>query len=348
MKKKIIFTGGGSGGHVIPAMTLISRLKNNHDIYYVGSRNGIEKELALKKNIDYTSITTGKLRRYLSFENLFDFFKVLIGTLEAFLFLWQFKKNETVIVATGGFVIVPVVIAAFLQRKKIIIHEQTSRVGLANKIAGLVANKVLVTFKDSLRFFPAHKVVHAGYPLREEIFQESEGLSDALKPNEGRPLLFITGGGNGSYLLNTVVEEVRSKLLKDFFIVHQVGKNHFEAFRNYETNHYRVFSFVGHEMIDLMKEASVIISRSGAGTVVELMALGKPSIFIPLKIAQKNEQYHNAKQAEKILGSIVLEEKDLSGESLLDAVNSVQSIPLGVKATHNPTDIIIRHILENV
>lgn len=147
MKKKLIFTGGGSGGHVIPALTLIKKL-SDHDIYYIGSEDGIERKLSQENSIQYKAISTGKLRRYISVQNILDFFKVFIGVIQSFFYLFQFKRNETVVIATGGFVIVPVVVAAFLQRKKIVIHEQTSRVGLANKIASYMANDVLVTFKD--------------------------------------------------------------------------------------------------------------------------------------------------------------------------------------------------------
>lgn len=347
MKKKLIFTGGGSGGHVIPALTLIKKLQE-HDIYYIGSESGIERKLALENNLRYKSIFTGKLRRYISIQNFIDVFKVFIGVIQSFFYLLQFKKSETVIIATGGFVIVPVVIAAFLQRKKIIIHEQTSRVGLANKIASYMADTVLVTFKDSVKFFPSNKVNHVGYPLREEIFNDNtvEFIKDRLLKDIEKPILFVTGGGNGSQVLNQAIEEVRHLLMKDYFIVHQVGKKHFDAYIGYETKNYKVYDFVGDEMVTLLKKADIIISRSGAGTVVELMALGKPSIYVPLKIAQKNEQYYNAKQAERIMGSIVIEEGDLNGNKLLDSIEKIKEVPKINPASFNPVNEICRIIVE--
>jgi UDP-N-acetylglucosamine--N-acetylmuramyl-(pentapeptide) pyrophosphoryl-undecaprenol N-acetylglucosamine transferase len=344
-KENYIFTGGGSGGHVLPALTLIKQLKlsNNALFYYIGSHEGIEKSLAAEHELNYTAISTGKLRRYLSVENIKDIFKVLLGLIQAYLFLFKFKRKECIIVATGGFVIVPVVIAAWLQRKKVVIHEQTSRVGLANKLASFFAKRVFVTFPSSRQFFPEQKVAVTGYPLRSEIFEEH-----LCRYDEDKPLLFITGGGNGSALINHAIEEIRVELLKEFSIVHQVGKKHYDDLKGYETDRYKVFDFIGEEMIDLLKEADVIISRSGAGTVVELMALGKPSVFIPLKIAQKNEQYHNALEAHESLGSIIIEEKDLSRDTLLSAVQSMRNRKSRARTGINPTPVIAALIQEEL
>lgn len=348
MKKNIIFTGGGSGGHVIPALTLCREcLKHDVSIFYMGSYNGVEKSIIEKEGISYKAISTGKLRRYFSFKNVTDIFKILLGIFQSYFYLLKFKKKNTVIVGTGGFVTVPVLFAAWLQKKKIIIHEQTSRVGLANKISSYFASKVLVTFNSSLSFFPKHKVIETGYPLREEIFKNKESLKvkDIDFHSIKKPILFITGGGNGSFLLNKIIEEMLSDLLKDFFIIHQVGKNYFDDFIKYESSDYKIFDFISSDIIEYFKRSDIVISRAGAGTVIELIAIGKPSIFIPLQIAQKNEQYHNAMEAKNKIGSIVIEENKLKPEKLLESILEIQNVKSKMTTTINPVHEIVKIIM---
>ncbi len=336
----------------MPALTLYRFLKSsapNAEFAAIGSKAGIEHDIFKKEGLAYYPISTGKLRRYFSWQNFLDILRILKGIIQSFFILLKWKKRETVIIATGGFVTVPVVVAAWLQGKKIIVHEQTTRVGLANKICGIFAKEVIVTFEESLKFFPAGKAKHLGYPLREEIFSSENSLTEIKGINlteMDRPILFLTGGGNGSKLLNDTLAEIMPQIKDRFFIVHQCGKNFEEDLLANETDHYKVFGFVGNEMIGLMKKASVVISRSGAGTVVELVALGRPSIFIPLKIAQKNEQYHNAMSANAQVGSIVIKEDELSGDVLLRSIEAIQCIDKKNGVEINPTKSIAQLILE--
>ncbi len=348
--RNVIITGGGSGGHVMPALTVVRALKEKHpelSFYSIGSYAGIESDLFVSEGLPYKAISTGKLRRYFSWQNFTDIFRLFRGFLQSYFFLFKFSKRDTVLFCTGGFVIVPVVMAAWLQGKKIIVHEQTSRVGLANKIASLFASKVLVTFESSLGFFPSEKTVHAGYPLRSEILNPPSLGSYALAKlnREKRPVLFLTGGGNGSKLLNDVLRECLPQIESTFFIIHQCGSRFIDEFKKNDSENYKSFAFINEEMVSLLNEADVVISRAGAGTVVELLSLGKPSIFIPLKIAQKNEQFHNAKEAERKLGSIIIEEKDLTQESLIKAIADIRSKPNGQRVSQNPTEHILTYLL---
>lgn len=325
-KNTLIFTGGGSGGHVMPALTLIQELKKmNCDIQYIGGYESIERDLVKPYHITYHPIHNGKLRRYLSVENMKDIFKVLIGTLQAFFLLMKFKRQSTLIFSTGGFVSIPVVVAGWLQGKRIYIHEQTSRVGLANKIASFFANKVFISFEESKKFFPVNKTVFSGYPLRDECF--SDEVKDVVINGKSllqiqKPIMFITGGGNGSLLLNELIKRNLAELKKSYFIIHQVGKAFAEEYQKLNGDDYVALPFVGPEIIDLFKLSTVTLSRSGAGTVCELIAIGKKSIYVPLKIAQKNEQYFNAVEAKNKLGSIIIEEKDLTDQSFLESLKS--------------------------
>jgi UDP-N-acetylglucosamine--N-acetylmuramyl-(pentapeptide) pyrophosphoryl-undecaprenol N-acetylglucosamine transferase len=354
MKKPcIIFTGGGSGGHVMPAITLIENLRDKYNIFYIGSSDGIEKTLISQRNIPYKAIPTGKLRRYVSFKNFTDIFRIFAGIIYAFFYLLSFPKN-TLVFSTGGFVAVPVVIAAFFQRKKIFIHEQTSRAGLANKISSFFAKKVFITFEDSKKYFPARKTVFSGYPVKKECLDNiirTEQIKGIYLKSPYKPILFITGGGNGSSLLNNMVKNNLNELKKDFIVFHQAGKQFYNDFVSLEDNEYKVFSFIDNQIIDIFKSSQVIITRAGAGTVCELMALGKRAIFVPLKIAQKNEQYHNAMLSRNLSGSYVIEEDDFKKQNILalisDFINDkTKKNPFEMNLTIKGTQKIIKEITE--
>ncbi len=330
MSKTLIFTGGGSGGHVMPALTIIKKVnaQKEYDIHYVGGMASIERELVKDYQLTYHPIHTGKLRRYLSLENIKDISRVFMGLIDAFKVLWKFKRRSSLVFSSGGFVSVPVVIAAKLQGKKVFIHEQTSRVGLANKICSFFADKVFISFEDSFKFFDENKTFFSGYPLREECYFEEINpvVIDGRKINEStKPIMFITGGGNGAQLINKLIEKNFELLTSRYLIIHQVGKSFINEYSQLKHPDYIPLAFVGKEMIDLFKLATVTISRSGAGTVCELIAVGKKSIFIPLKIAQKNEQFFNALEAHKKLGSIIIEEKELNDQVFLSSLEEIGS-----------------------
>ncbi len=330
MLKNIIFTGGGSGGHVVPAITLIKSLdRSRYNIHYIGGRQSIEKELTSTLGIPYHGIYNGKLRRYFSFENFTDLVKIKIGIWQAIFIMLRFRSSETLLFSTGGFVSIPAVIAAWLTRKKIFIHEQTSRVGLANKIASYFATKVFVSFEDSKKFFPAEKTFVSGYPLRDACFTSEINkvvLENTCLNDLSKPILFVTGGGNGAGLLNELIKKDLKTLTQKFFIVHQVGKAFMKEYGPLKNDSYLPLPFLGEEMIDVYKLAKIVISRAGAGTVCELMELSKPTLFIPLKIAQKNEQYHNAMEAKRRIGAIVLTEDELPKCNFLQVIDELLKI----------------------
>ena len=327
-----IFTGGGSGGHTIPAKTLIDELQRklqnsetkNFKVVYFGSKSGVES-LVFKGKVDrYVPISVGKLRRSRSLKglanNFIDLFKFSLGVLQSYFALLAYSQKSLVF-STGGFVSLPVVLAAKLQRKRVFIHEQTTRVGLANKIASYFANQVFISFSDSKRYFPRKKTKLSGYPIRSSFFEPAKPLKFVEKFDPQKPLVFITGGGNGSLCLNNWILSDLEKLKQEFCLVHQVGKIHYEEFKNYQSASYLPLAFLGDEMVDLLKVSNVVVSRAGAGTVCELLALKKPSLFVPLKGAQKNEQYHNAQVAEKLLGSWILQEEELGDKTPYNTIS---------------------------
>ncbi len=339
-KYKFIFTGGGSGGHTMPALAMIQELKDYSknkkiecSILYIGSNNGVENELAKNYNIKYQSISTGKLRRYLSIKNFFDVFKIIKGISQSKKIIKNFAPD--ILISTGGFVSVPPVIAAKKQNVPIIIHEQTINAGLANKIASKFANIIALTFEEGKKYFPKKNTVLTGIPLRKKLFKGSkkEALKK-LKLNKSLPVIYFTGGGLGCHILNTTAIKILPKLLEKANVVFQTGKalnkkDFFEMKKFRESlnikkkNRLIIFNFINNELPDIYALADLVIARSGAGTVNELMALNIPAIFIPLAIATKNEQLKNAKFVEKINGGIIIEEKKLSPELLLKKINEI-------------------------
>lgn len=351
--KKVVFCGGGSGGHVIPARTLINDLILDIEIEvsYIGSIKGIERKVMTDLGLPYKAIRTGKLRRYLSFQNFLDVFNILLGIFQSFITL--LVNRPQLIILTGGFVIVPVAIAGYVLRIPMFLHEQTTRIGLANKLASYLVDRVMISFESSAQFLPDSKTSLTGYPLRDSIYQdvsdqvilEGENLKESKKP-----ILFVTGGGNGSELLNKFIETHIKALSEKYLIIHQTGRDHVEKYKKYQSSDYIPLGFMGDEYLDILKLAKCIISRSGAGTVAELLGLGKKSIYIPLKIAQKNEQYHNAMEAHKLLQSIVIEEKDFENEAeVLKKIMNFEPFEKEIsKLEDNPKSKIIRLIKENL
>ena len=353
INKTIIVTGGGSGGHVSPAITLIKYLKSEekeYNIEYIGSKTGIERKLITDIGIPYHPISTGKLRRYISFNNFVDIFKILTGIFQSLFLLLKLRGKDTILFTTGGFVIVPPVLAAKVLGIPIFIHEQTSRMGLANHIASKFATKIFISFESSMDLFPKEKTYFSGQLLREEVFTPAPTrlkISEVEVFPNSKKILFITGGGNGAFFINEVIKKELSDLTKEYFVIHQVGQQHLKDFLPFKSESYLPTSFI-ENIVELMKVADVIVSRSGAGTVHELIALEKASIFIPLKIAQKNEQFQNAKEAEKILESIIaLEDEYGTKYSTLDLIKKLSGPKvLKHQIRERAEDIMISHIRE--
>lgn len=327
-KKNIVFTGGGSGGHSVVAMTLIKYFRSQgvSEISYIGSSKGIERSLCEKNKIPYYSISTGKLRRYFSFQNALDFFKVFWGIVESFYLLLTTLRKTDVVFSTGGFVSVPASLAGKVLGKKVYLHEQTTRVGLANKIVAKLADKVFLSFDSSIKYFPKQKSMVVGYPLRKAFksldlkTKEFHGI-DLVHPK--KKIIFITGGGNGAFKLNELVKKYYEQLTQDFIVIHQTGKKFLEEYKDFQSENYLPVGFIGDEFPDLLKSSSLIICRAGAGTVSELMAIKSNVLFIPLKIAQQNEQYHNAVEALKYVNGKILLEDELDRLDLVSIIKDL-------------------------
>lgn len=321
--KRIILTGGGTAGHVTPNIALLPRLKElGYDIQYIGSYTGIEKELIEPFGIPYHGISSGKLRRYFSVQNFTDPFRVLKGFREAHKLIRQLKPY--VIFSKGGFVSVPVVLAGKRCKVPVIIHESDMTPGLANKIAIPSAAKVCCNFPETLKSLPEGKAVLTGSPIRQELLSGNKiAAMDMCHFTSDKPVILVIGGSLGAVAVNNAVREALPELLKDFQIIHLCGKGKMdESLKDVEG--YCQFEYIKNELRNLFALADIVISRAGANAICELLALHKPNLLIPLSAnASRGDQILNARSFERQGFSLVLEEEQLTKETLLAAVKNL-------------------------
>ncbi len=317
--KRIILTGGGTAGHVTPNIALIPTLaKRGWDIHYIGSYNGIEKRLLNKLGIPYHAIASGKLRRYFDIKNLTDPFKVIKGTSQAFKCIRKLKPN--VVFSKGGFVSVPVIIAAKLSGVPSIVHESDMTPGLANKLSIPFTTKVCTTFSETLKHLPSNKSILTGTPIRQEILNGNEARGYHLcNFTSDKPVLLMIGGSSGSVRINQVLRSALDMLLQHFQIVHLCGKGNLNDDLK-DKKGYKQFEYVTEQLADLFAMSDVVISRAGANAIYELLALRKPNVLIPLPLsASRGDQILNARSFEKHGYSMVLEENQMNKTSLVES-----------------------------
>jgi len=321
--KSIILTGGGTAGHVTPNIALLKRLKEEgYKIYYIGSKDGIEKELINKLKIDYYGISSGKLRRYFDKKNFSDMFRVVKGVKEASSIIKKLKPS--IVFSKGGFVSVPVVMGARIHRIPVIIHESDITPGLANKMALPFATKICTTFPETLEKISSKKGILTGSPIRNSLFSGTikAGLELCGFNNE-KPVLLIMGGSLGSVKINTALREALNTLLKSFQIVHICGKGNFDNNLT-SMKGYKQFEYLSEELPNIFAASDIIASRAGSNSICEFLALKKPNLLIPLsKEHSRGDQILNAASFEKQGFSKVLLEEDLTAETLIEAVNTL-------------------------
>jgi len=334
------------GGHLSPALALIEKLRHDKpewQLFFVGRIHSMEGDLSLspefkvlpKMQVKFISLTTGRLQRKFTTKTIISLAKILPGLIQAFRII--ISEGPQLIVSFGSYQAVPVVIAGWFLRVPIITHEQTVEAGLANKIISKFANKVAVSFKESVKFFPKDKTVVTGNPIRLSIFArlaDSEVLESFFQENQKLKLVYVTGGSQGSHFINQAVFSILPKLLKNFAIVLQTGDS--QIFKDYETGVtivnklskelakrcHLVKFLTGQDLGAVLNKAYFVISRAGINTVSELAALKKPTIFIPLPFTQKQEQQKNAELLASLGAAVILPQSTLSPEILEKAIDN--------------------------
>ncbi|MCL2047255.1 MAG: undecaprenyldiphospho-muramoylpentapeptide beta-N-acetylglucosaminyltransferase [Defluviitaleaceae bacterium] len=319
--KKIILTGGGTAGHVIPNLALLASLrKAGWEAYYIGSSEGLERGLAEGAGLPYYGISSGKLRRYFDMKNVTDIFRVAKGFGEARKIIKEIQPD--LVFSKGGFVVVPVLAAARTCGVRSIIHESDISPGLANRLVMPFADKICVSFPETLEYLQPKmrkKAALTGTPIRQSILN-GDRLSGFKYVNfevGGKPILLVTGGSQGAAAINAAVRGALPELLKKFRVIHLCGKGHLSGIND---KGYAEFEYISSQMPDIFAIADIVISRAGANTIFELLALKKPSLLIPLPLEKsRGDQILNAESFKKQGFAAVLYEKEMA--NLLNEVN---------------------------
>ena len=345
---RAVVTGGGSAGHVVPSLPVIEALQQKGwEVSFIGSDSGLEERLVAPLGIPFCSVRTGKLRRYFSLANVTDALKIPLGILQAFLILGRVKPH--VAFSKGGFVAFPVVFAAWLRRIPVVAHESDLTPGLANRLSLPFIATLCVNFPATRA--SARRVVHSGTPIRDALVRgdPDRGPSAAGLPGE-RPMLVVVGGSLGAQRLNEVTRAALPGLTETFEVLHVCGAGHLDPDLE-NTPDYVQREFVTDGWGDILAAATVVVSRSGANALHELLALRKPNLLVPLPTAaSRGDQVENAAYASERGFSTVLPEADLSPATLVagtrDVLDALEGWRTRLAKFHSPdaTAVIVAEL----
>ena len=326
---RVVVTGGGSAGHVVPALPVIEALRGlGCTVDFIGSRSRLEKELIEPLGVSYHGIRTGKLRRYLSFENLLDCFRIPVGIWQAWRTLGRLRPD--VVFSKGGYVSFPVVVGAWLRRIAVVAHESDLTPGLANRLSVPFVKAVCVNFETTT--FGNARVAVTGTPLRPALFAGDAARGRALLGlGPDRPLLLVVGGSLGAARMNEVVRVSLPKLLADYAVAHVCGAGKLDAAWADESGYVQL-EYVADGWGDIIAAADLVVSRAGANALYEWLVLRKPHLLVPLpETASRGDQVDNAAYAERRGYSLVMPEHELNSETLVAAVAKLAALAPAIR-----------------
>ena len=332
---RIVLAGGGSGGHLFPLVAVLRRLRektnNTLEVIYIGPVGAMEKEAFSGEDVVIKRIASGKIRRYFSLLNFSDPFFVFFGFVQSLWYLLFYMPD--VVFSKGGFGSVPVVLVAWLYRIPVFVHESDAMPGIANRILGKFATTIALSYPSAKQFFLASKVTLTGNPVRRVTSTGNpQRARDYFAITGSQPVIFITGGSQGSEIINTAILKILPELLKIAIVVHQVGVKNLENTKlraqeyniDFESGNYKIVDFMSAELMgDVLALSSLVISRAGATSIAQIAAHKKPVILIPLLSAANDHQRINAYEIGKIGGAVILSEKNLGGHILMDKITSI-------------------------
>ena len=364
---KIVLTGGGTGGHIIPLIAVAKKIKTkvpDVQFMFIGPKGKLEKDLFGKEGIPIKGVLTGKMRRYFSILNFIDIFKIPIGVVQS---LWILLVDmPDAIFSKGGYASLPVVLIGWLYRIPILIHESDSVPGMANVVLAKFCKKVAVSYPETESNFPAEQVVMTGNPLRENINQGSaDSIRQKLGLTSSRKTIFIYGGSQGSQTLNNKILNMLPTLLEKYQLIHQTGEKNLKEIEKIAgelgvkagREGYHPVAFVGDELKDILAVADLVISRAGANSISEFAANGKACILVPLEGSANNHQRMNAYSLSKIGACVTLEENNLGEHLLLQKIDEILSndelrdkLQTNIKVFYHPeaTNFIADGVLEMI
>jgi len=352
---RILLTGGGTGGHIFPLVAVARKLREklgeDVELLCVGSGSEIEKETMKAEGIPAKYIFAGKMRRYFSALNFVDFFKIPIGLIQSLFILLRFMPDA--VFSKGGYVSVPVVIAAWMYRIPVIIHESDATPGTANKILAKFSTKIAVSYPSTQSYFEASKTAIIGNPVRDGI---NEGNKDEARKtfgfSESRPVILVLGGSQGSEVINEAIIRILPKLIQHTQIIHQTGGKNYEKVLHQAGEQgikagrggYYAAPFLDFEKLKQAYAVSdLVISRAGANIIAEIAANAKPNILIPLEHSAQDHQRMNAYEIAKAGGTLVLEESNLGENIFLEKIEKIlfseelkQNMSQNISAFYHP------------
>ena len=332
---RIVLTGGSTGGHLTPLIAIADKLKAKLGpdamLLYVGSGAEMEKRMMHEEGIPAKFVLSGKMRRYFSFQNFTDLFKIPIGFLQSLWILFRFMPD--VVFSKGGFVAVPVVIAAWVLRIPVMIHESDSAPGTSNQFLARFANRIAIAYPSAAEYFPAEKTALVGNPIRYQVMDgDPIMLRRELGFTEIRKTILVLGGSQGSQLINEAVLKILPQLLQHFQVIHQTGENNYEnvvreaAFMGVKVGHggYYAIGFMNaNKLRDAFALSDLVISRAGATFITEIAANAKPAILVPLSGSANDHQRMNAYALAHIGAALVLEEANLVEHILIEKIENI-------------------------
>lgn len=341
---RIVFTGGGTGGHFFPLLAVARELKKiaeeerilGVELYFLGPEArfgppGLAVELLRQEDIVFSRVASGKFRRYFSLKNIFDLIKLGWGVLQS---LWKmFLIMPDVVFAKGGYGSFPTLLASLIYRIPVVIHASDAVPGLVERWAGKWVKRVAISFPDSARFFPAGRTAFTGNPIRKKIlFSNKDVAHEIFGLYSNRPVILVMGASQGSKIINETVTAILTELLKKYEIIHQTGEANREdvtletmpVVEKTGKEFYHLAGFLDEkELAAAYQLADIILSRASAGSIFEIAASAKPAILIPLKNSAQDHQRANAYEYSKTGGAVVIEEDNLTPTLLLNEITKL-------------------------
>lgn len=332
---KIVLTGGGTGGHIVPLVTVAKKIKEKKpdcQFIFMGPPGRMETEIMGREGINVKNIMVGKLRRYFSLQNFLDAFKIPVGLMQSLFWLLVYMPDA--VFSKGGYASVPIVLAAWLYRIPVLIHESDANPGLANSMLGKFADRVAISYPQAEIYFPAEQVVLTGIPVREDVAQGNvENARAQFHLSESKKTIFVVGGSQGARAINNKILNILPDLLRKYQIIHQTGEKNFEEVKRVAgelgikagRDGYFPIAFYHEELKDILAVSDLVISRASGSTIAEIAAVGKPAILIPLSSAANNHQRMNAYALAKVGACEVLEETNLGEHMLLERIDELMN-----------------------
>ncbi len=345
---RVLVSGGGTGGHIYPALAIATQLREEYqaEILFLGSDDGLETEIVPEAGFRLATVKAGKLRRYVSWQTITGVMRVPMGMIQAINIVGKFRPQ--VVFTSGGYVAVPAGLAARLNRVPLLMHQQDVLPNLSNKLVAPLATRISVAFTDSLAYFPVHKTLQLGNPIRQAMLDVRQMLPQKARMTLGfedqEPLLLVTGGSQGARHLNQIVGEALPDLLAHCQVLQISGKELYNETRELSNSvlahleetlrrRYRLVAYLKEEMPLALQAADLVLCRSGASTLSELAVLGKPSILVPLAPAiGSSPQEANAEMFGRKAAAEVIKDSDLKPQVLVERVKFILSSSMRLEA----------------